>query len=175
MSEKKPNSAVHYEKDYLSGDELLELKQTLGKALNLSDDDFKKLSPEVKNLLSGRRRLGVNWLDDYEVVAEVIEDKGCNCGIKKGQIAVFDMRHRLKVEKSDMKCCMNILSPVLAIFYMSFDRASEGLDRVSRVWNHFDCLVTNDSLAKEKAIVKVYLRDAKSQKIITQPVLDRIE
>ena len=43
MSEKKPNSAVHYEKDYLSGDELLELKQTLEKALTISNDDLKKL------------------------------------------------------------------------------------------------------------------------------------
>ena len=50
--------------------------------------------------------------------------RAVRAGVKIGQKAVFDMRHRLKPELSDMVCCMNLLAPVLAIFYMSFDRAS---------------------------------------------------
>ncbi len=103
----------HYPHDYLDSDGLEELR-----APYPSDEDFNRLSPEVKNLLSGRRRLGVTWLDDYEIVAEVIRNEGCGCSVKPGQIAVFDMRHRIKPEKSDMPLCMHLLSPVLAVFYM---------------------------------------------------------
>jgi hypothetical protein len=173
MSEKKAETTYHYETDYLKDDALSELKEPLSKALELDEADFNRLSPEVKNLLSGRRRIGVTWLDDYEVVAEIIDDEGCGCGVKIGQKAVFDLRHRLKPELSDMVCCMNILTPVLAIFYMSFDRASEGLNPVTRVWTHYDCLQTNDALAQNKARLRVYLRDAKTHEVVTKPVLDQ--
>jgi len=163
----------HYRTNHLKNDPLEELREPLSKALDLNEDDFNSLSPEVKNLLSGRRRLGANWLDDFEVVAEVISENGCDCGVKIGQKAVFDMRHRLKPELSDMVCCMNLLSPVLAIFYMTFDRASEGLNPLTRVWTHYECVKTKDSLAENKARVKVYLRDSKTHQIVTSAVLDK--
>ena len=80
MSVKDTEITYHYETDYLKDDKLTELKEPLSKALDLDEGDFNRLSPEVKNLLSGRRRIGVTWLDDYEVVAEVITDEGCACG-----------------------------------------------------------------------------------------------
>ena len=175
MNKNNSETTYHFKTDYLKDDELPELKKPLSKALDLKEDDFNRLSPEVKNLLSGRRRIGVNWLDDYEVVAEVISDKGCTCGVKIGQKAVFDMRHRLKPEHSDIVCCMHLLAPVLAVFYMSFDRASEGLNPVTRIWTHYECLQTNDALAKNKARVRVFLRDAKTHEIITKAVLDKNE
>ena len=175
MSVKDTEITYHYETDYLKDDKLTELKEPLSKALDLDEDDFNRLSPEVKNLLSGRRRIGITWLDDYEVVAEVITDEGCACGVKIGQKAVFDMRHRLKPELSDMVCCMNLLAPVLPIFYMSFDRASEGLNPVTRIWTHYECLKTNDASAKNKARVRVYLRDSKTHEVITKAVLDKTE
>ena len=106
-------------------------------------------------------------------MAEVISDNGCDCGVSIGQKAVFDMRHRLKPELSDIVCCMNLLSPVLAVFYMTFDRASEGLNPVTRVWTHYECVKTKDSLAQNKARVKVYLRDSKTHQEVTSAVLDR--
>ena len=172
MNKKTKETTYHYKTDYLKNDDLAELKKPLSRALDLSEEDFNQLSPEVKNLLSGRRRLGVTWLDDYEVVAEVISDEGCTCGVKRGQIAVFDMRHRLKTDKSNIECCMHLLAPVLAVFYMSFDRASEGLNPLTRIWTHFECLKTKDILAKNKARVKVYLRNAETHEIITKAVLD---
>ena len=165
-------ATLHYPRDYLEKDGLEELREPLSKALDLSDEDFDRLSPEVKNLLSGRRRLGVTWLDDYEVVAEVIRNDGCGCGVKPGQIAVFDMRHRIKPEKSDMPLCMHLLSPVLAVFYMSFDRASEGLNPLTRIWNHYECTDTRDDNGDSKAILKVHLRRADSHEPVTDPVLD---
>ena len=162
----------HYKTDHLKNDPLEELREPLSKALDLNEHDFNSLSPEVKNLLSGRRRLGTNWLDDYEVVAEVISDNGCQCCVKIGQKAVFDMRHRLKTELSDIVCCMNLLSPVLAVFYMTFDRASEGLNPVTRVWTNYECVKTQDVLAQNKARVKVYLRDSKTHETVTNAVLD---
>ena len=162
----------HYPRDHLENDGLEELRAPLSKALDLSDEDFDRLSPEVKNLLSARRRLGVTWLDDFEVVAEVIRNEGCACGVKPGQIAVFDMRHRIKPEKSDMPLCMHLLSPVLTVFYMSFDRASEGLNPLTRIWNHYECTDTRDDDGASKAILKVHLRRADTHEPVTDPVLD---
>ena len=79
------DTTYHYRTDFLKDDPLEELREPLSKALDLNEDDFNSLSPEVKNLLSGRRRLGTNWLDDVEVVAEVISDNGRACGQSHGQ------------------------------------------------------------------------------------------
>ena len=45
-------TARHYPLDHLKDDGLEELRAPLSKALDLSDEDFDRLSPEVKNLLS---------------------------------------------------------------------------------------------------------------------------
>ena len=67
---------------------------------------------------------------------------------------------------------MHLLAPVLAVFYMSFDRASEGLNPLTRIWTHFECVKTTDTLAKNKARVKVYLRNAKTHEVMKKAVLD---
>tara|TARA_B100000886_G_scaffold314959_1_gene252587 strand:+ start:534 stop:716 length:183 start_codon:yes stop_codon:yes gene_type:complete len=59
MNKKTKEITYHYETDDLKHDDLSELKEPLSNALDLSEEDFNQLSPEVKNLLSGRRRLGV--------------------------------------------------------------------------------------------------------------------
>lgn len=161
----------HYHKDHLADDPLDDVREPLKRALDLDDGDFERMSPEVKNLLSGRRRLGVGWLDEYEVVVEVVGNETCRCGVETGQVVVFDMRHRIKTEKSTAPLCLHLLSPILAVFYMSFDRASEGLNPVSRVWNHYQCLDTGDDQGAGKARTLVYLRRADSHEIVDDPVL----
>lgn len=155
----------------LRDDPLLDVRDRLKQALDLTDDDFDRMSPEVKNLLSGRRRLGVTWLDDYEVVVEVVSNDSCTCGVKVGQKIVLDMRHRIKPEKSDAVMCMHLLAPILAIFYMSFDRASEGLNPLTRIWTHYDCLNTGDNEGHGKARTRVSLRRSDTHEEVTEPVL----
>ncbi len=161
----------HSTKDVLKEDPLLDVREKLKQALDLTDDDFDRMSPEVKNLLSGRRRLGVTWLDDYEVVVEVVSNENCTCGVKVGQRVVLDMRHRIKPEKSDAVMCMHLLAPILAIFYMSFDRASEGLNPLTRIWTHHDCLNTGDDEGLGKARTRVFLRRSDTHEEVTEPVL----
>ena len=52
MNKKPKETTYHYETDYLKHDNLSELKEPLSKALDLNEEDFNQLSPEVKNLLS---------------------------------------------------------------------------------------------------------------------------
>src|SRR5205085_7101322 len=106
--------------------DLTEVREALKRALALSDDDIDRMAPEAKHLLGIRRRLGNTWLDDFEVVVEVVSNEACGCGVAPGQVVVFDMRHRIKPEKSTAPLCMHMLAPVLAVFYMTFDRAAEG-------------------------------------------------
>lgn len=161
----------HNPKDVLKDDPLLDVRDRLKTALNLTDDDFERMSPEVKNLLSARRQLGVTWLDDYEVVIEVVSNESCTCGVAVGQKVVLDMRHRIKPEKSDAVMCMHLLAPTLVIFYMSFDRASEGLNPLSRIWTHYDCLNTGDDEGLGKARTRAFLRRSDTHEEVTEPVL----
>lgn len=149
--------------------DLSEVRDALKRALALSDDDIARMAPEAKHLLGIRRRLGNTWLDDFEVVVEVTSNESCACGVAEGQIVVFDMRHRIKPEKSTAPLCMHMLAPVLAVFYMTFDRAAEGLNPVSGIWRFYDCTDTRDDLGKTKARTRVFLRTSDTH----QPVMMR--
>jgi hypothetical protein len=146
-----------------------DVRAALKRALGLTDTDFDRISPEMKNLLGIRRHLGNTWLDDFEVVVEITSNERCGCGVKPGQIVVFDMRHRIKPEKSTAPLCMHLLAPVLAIFYMTFDRAAEGLNPVSSIWRFYECFDTGGDLGHGKARARVYLRTSDTH----QPVMER--
>jgi uncharacterized repeat protein (TIGR04076 family) len=138
--------------------DLSEVREALKRALALTDADIDRMAPEAKHLLGIRRRLGNTWLDDFEVVVEVVSNEACACGVKPGQVVVFDMRHRIKPEQSTAPLCMHMLAPVLAVFYMTFDRAAEGLNPISGIWRFFDCTDTRDDLGRGKARTRVFLR-----------------
>jgi len=142
------------------------VREALKRALALSDEDIDRMAPEAKHLLGIRRLLGNTWLDDFEVVVEVVSNEGCACGVKAGQIVVFDMRHRIKTEKSTAALCMHMLAPVLAVFYMTFDRAAEGLNPVSGIWRYYDCTDPRDDLGRSKARTRVYLRTSDTHEVV---------
>jgi len=144
-----------------------DVRAALKRALGLRDEDFDRISPEMRHLLGVRRHLGNTWLDDFEVVLEITSNG--RCGVAPGQVVVFDMRHRVKPEKSTAPLCMHLLAPVLAIFYMTFDRAADGLNPVTSIWRFFDCLDTGEDLGREKARARVYLRTSDTH----QPVMMR--
>ena len=146
-----------------------EVRAALKRALGLTDPEFDRLSPEVRHLVGVRKRLGNTWLDDFEVVVEVVSNARCGCGVAAGQIVVFDMRHRIKTEKSTAPLCMHMLAPVLAVFYMTFDRAAEGLNPLTGIWRFFECTDTGDDGGAGKARTRVYLRTADTH----QPVMMR--
>lgn len=146
-----------------------DVREALKRALLLRDEDFDRISPEMKQLLGVRRHLGNTWLDDFEVVLEVMSNERCGCGVAPGQVVVFDMRHRIKPEKSTAPLCMHLLSPVLAIFYMTFDRAAEGLNPVTSIWRFYECLDTGSDLGAGKARARVYLRTSDTH----EPVMIR--
>lgn len=140
-------------------DELADMQPQLRRALDLSDADFARLSPEVRNLFAARRRLGHSWLDDYEVVVEIVSNPGgCGCGVTAGQRIVFSMRHAVKPELSDAPLCVHLLSPILAVFYMTFDRAAEGLNPLSPIWRFYECPHSGADHGARKARCRVFLR-----------------
>ena len=143
-----------------------DVRAALKRALGLTDAEFDRLSPEVRHLLGVRKRLGNTWLDDFEVVVEVVSNERCRCGVAVGQVVVFDMRHHIKTEKSTAPLCMHLLAPVLAVFYMTFDRAAEGLNPVTGIWRFFECLDTGDDLGAGKARTRVYLRTADTHETV---------
>jgi uncharacterized repeat protein (TIGR04076 family) len=161
----------------LLDDDLEDIQPQLKRALDLSPEDIARLTPEAKKLLTIRRRLGNTWLDDYEVVVEVLSNDTCACGVKAGQVVVFDMRHSIQYDKSTAPLCMHMLAPILAVFYMTFDRAAEGLNPISGIWQYFDCPDTADDDGKGKARTRVYMRRTDTLEIvdtetITAPVPD---
>lgn len=152
--------------DPLTNDPLDDIRPQLKRALELTDDDFARMDPAVKHLLVARRRLGNSWLDDFEVVVEIVSNEGCGCGVSPGQQVVFDMRHRIKPEQSTAPLCMHMLAPILAVFYMTFDRASEGLNPLSRIWRFYECTQTGNDNGAAKARTKVFLRTADTHEVV---------
>jgi hypothetical protein len=61
---------------------------------------------------------------------------------------------------------MHMLAPVLAVFYMTFDRAAEGLNPVSGIWRFYDCTDTRDDLGRSKARTRVFLRTADTHETV---------
>lgn len=142
-------------------DNLDEMKETLKPALNFTDADLARLSPEAKNLFSGRRHLGLDWLDAYEIVVTVTScPGGCGCGVQPGQRIVFDMRHKVKPALSDAPLCVHLMAPVLSIFYMTFDRAAEGLNPLTCIWRYIECPMTGADEGASKARAEVSIRRA---------------
>lgn len=151
-------------------DHLDEMAEVLKPALEFAEGDIERLSPEAKNLFSGRRHLGIDWLDRYEIVVEITEAPGgCGCGMATGQRMVFDMRHKIKPELSDAPLCVHLMAPVLSIFYMTFDRAAEGLNPLTCVWQYIECPMTGPDNGAGKAHARVHLRNARTH----EPVTDR--
>jgi len=157
-------------------DNLDEMKEALGRALGLTEDDLARLSPEAKNLFSARRHLGHTWLDDYEIVVTVTSAPGgCHCGVKEGQQIVFDMRHKLKPALSDAPLCVHLMSPVLSIFYMTFDRAAEGLNPLTCVWRYHECPMTGPDEGASKARCQVHMRRVDTHEPVTERMLAKPE
>ena len=155
-------------------DQLDDMQVQLKRALEFSDDDFARLSPEVKNLFAARRRLGHTWLDDYEVVVEVVSNPGgCGCGVQPGQQIVLSMRHAVKPALTTAPICVHLLSPVLSIFYMTFDRASEGLNPMTCIWRYHECPHTGPDHGESKARCRVFMRRVDTHEPVESRILPR--
>jgi uncharacterized repeat protein (TIGR04076 family) len=153
-------------------DTLADMADVLKPALEFSDEDLARLSPEAKNLFSGRRHLGIDWLDRFEIVVTVTKSPGgCQCGVEEGQKIVFDMRHKVKLELSDAPLCVHLMSPVLSIFYMTFDRAAEGLNPLTCIWRFVECPITGPDHGAGKALAEVTIRTADTHEPVFRRVL----
>lgn len=153
-------------------DHLDEMRERLVAALGFADDAFEKLSPEARNLFSARRHLGHRWLDDYEIVVEVAEvSPACRCGVQPGQKLVFSMRHVVQPDKSDAPLCLHLMSPVLSIFYMTFDRAAEGLNPLTCVWRFAECPLDETPDRGAKTWARISMRDVATGAPITARIL----
>ncbi len=153
-------------------DRLDDMAPQLKRALGLTEDDLARLSPEARNLFSARRHLGHTWLDDFEIVVEVTSAPGgCACGIKIGQKIVFDMRHKVKPALSDAPLCLHLMSPVLSIFYMTFDRAAEGLNPLTCIWRYAECPVTGPDHGAGKAPAQIHMRRVDTHEPVTARIL----
>ncbi|VVT26708.1 hypothetical protein [Rhizobium sp. EC-SD404] len=162
---------------YVQEDDYLDdMKFQLKRALGLTEDDLRRLSPEARNLFSARRKLGHTWLDDYEIVVEVTSSPGgCGCGVAEGQKIVFDMRHKVKPELSDAPLCVHLMSPALSIFYMTFDRAAEGLNPLTCVWRYLECPMTGSDHGASKARCEVHMRRVDTHERVTDRILAKPE
>ncbi len=157
-------------------DHLADMAPQLERALGLTEDDLARLSPEARNLFSARRHLGHTWLDDYEIVVEVTHAPGgCACGMQVGQKIVFDMRHKVKPALSDAPLCLHLMSPVLSIFYMTFDRAAEGLNPLTCIWRYVECPVTGPDHGAGKALAQIHMRRVDTLEPVTARILTQAE
>lgn len=162
---------------YVQEDDYLDdMKVKLKRALGLTEDDLKKLSPEARNLFSARRKLGYTWLDDYEMALEVKScSGGSRCGVQEGQKIVFDIRHKVKPELSDAPLCVHLMSPMLSIFYMTFDRAAEGLNPLTCIWRYQECPMTSPDHGGSKALAEIHMRRVDTHEPVTARVLTKAQ
>lgn len=153
-------------------DTLEDIGPQLERALGLTAEARARLSPEARNLFSARRHLGNTWLDDYEIVLTVTSAPGgCGCGVREGQKIVFDMRHKVKTGLSDAPLCVHLMSPVLSIFYMTFDRAAEGLNPLTCIWRYHECPMTGSDHGASKARCEIHMRRTDTHEPVTARML----
>ena len=108
-----------------------------------------------------------DWLQRYELVAEVTSSAHCANFIKTGETFVFDLKGRIKAERSTANLCLGILARIQPALLRAADRAHEGLHPVSPGWHTFDCFDTGlDHGGMGKVCVRLSLRDAATGKPI---------
>ncbi len=104
----------------------------------------------------------------YEIVAEVTSAIHCANFITAGQAFVFDLRGRIKADRSDAKLCLGILARIQPALAMAADRVAEGLHPISPRWRNFDCYDTGiDHGGMGKVTVRLHLRDAATLATVT--------
>ena len=162
---------------YVQEDDYLEeMQPQLKRAMGFTEQDIKNLSPEAKNLFSARRKLGHKWLDDYEIVVEVTSSPGgCKCGIQEGQQLVFDMRHKVKPDLSTAPLCVHMMAPVLSLYYMTFDRAAEGLNPMTCVWKFQECPLTGTGEGASNTKCTSHMRRVDNHEPVTDRILPKPE
>lgn len=116
-----------------------------------------------RDLDAARAPAHAGWLDRLEIVAEVTSAAHCANFIEVGETLVFDLKGRLKPDRSTANLCLGILARLQPALLMAADRAAEGLHPVSRGWNTFDCFDTGlDYGGMGKVCVRMSVRDARS-------------
>jgi hypothetical protein len=104
-----------------------------------------------------------DWLERFEIVADVTSAIHCANFIVAGQSFVFDLNGILDATKSSAKLCLGILARIQPALLMAQDRAAEGLHPISPRWRNFDCYDTGiDHGGMGKVTVRLYLRDART-------------
>jgi hypothetical protein len=81
------------------------------------------------------------------------------------------MRHKVKPALSDAPLCLHLMSPVLSIFYMTFDRAAEGLNPLTCIWRYIECPVTGPDHGAGKALAQVHMRRVDNHEPVTARIL----
>lgn len=100
------------------------------------------------------------WMDRFELVAEVTRAEHCANFIKVGQAFVFDLRGRIQPDRSSAALCLGILARLEPALLMAQDRARSGLHPVSPAFQTFDCFDTGlDHGGMGKVCVRFHLRD----------------
>lgn len=109
-----------------------------------------------------------DWLNKYELVAEITSSEHCANFIQTGQTFVFDLKGVLKADKSTANLCLGMLARIQPGLVLAADRASLGVHPVSPGWQTFDCFDTRlDHGGMGKVCVRVHLRDAQTGEIVT--------
>ncbi len=112
---------------------------------------------------AARRPKHPEWLQRYELVAEVTRSEHCANFIKTGESFVFDLNGILQPGKSTGALCLGILARLQPALLIAGDRAREGLHPVSPGWQTFDCFDTGlDHGGMGKVCVRFHLRDTAS-------------
>ncbi len=107
------------------------------------------------------------WMDRFELVAEVTRAEHCANFIKVGQSFVFDLRGRIVPARSSAALCLGILARLEPALLIAQDRAQSGLHPISPSFQTFDCFDTGlDHGGMGKVCVRFHLRDRASGQMV---------
>jgi uncharacterized repeat protein (TIGR04076 family) len=101
-------------------------KATLKKKIGITDEDFETYISFPHNRNLSLRR---NEINQYKIIAEVVESKYCNAGLKTGQKYVFSViPNKLLLEESDAPLCLKALGSLSQSMKIMWDRLIAGID-----------------------------------------------
>ncbi len=101
-------------------------KQHLKNLIGITDEDFEKYISFPHHRKMSLRRAEIN---QYQIVAEVIEAKYCTAGMKVGQKYVFSViPNKLLLDKSTCPLCIKALGPLSETLQIFWERLIEGVD-----------------------------------------------
>jgi uncharacterized repeat protein (TIGR04076 family) len=113
-----------------------QLVEIIGRRLNLPPEDWERVRTEPRFQRLFDSALAAS---KYQLVAEVVESKGCHSGHVVGQRLYFDSSANLLTEKAPKRVCMFLTPSLTVLINAFFENLMNGRDPNEVIFNRTGC------------------------------------